>query len=416
MGAGDAVSIAVPLREASRAIRLRIDGLSVWLAPVVAFDEAAGQWVWHGRASRDLDAVTAVAAPEALGAWRIISARRFEARFSDAALAKLALGQPVSVALMMGQRRDVVTMALGGRWTEFTGRGIWVAARLQEADTDEPALIARTWSSDCPSTAEWGGAALAVEPDGRARRVRLPLDVAVSGSRQGFDFSVTRRCPGEALRHKRARLAWGLTWAGLRASDADEEWALGCTDALRACLDGAARPERCGRRWARSLCAAESFTCGAWSPYPGALTPMMDPAQTDAGWAADIDATSRRCAGVGETCALHRVHVYEAATCREPRAALVAWTSDVDARAPLYPQTDPQTAPLWEAAALRRDRWLRHGLDGRVLGPSGGEAFGMALEGERPCHNCSLYDRRLLIYRPDAGRLYVFDGLYGFDS
>ena len=238
--------------KADSEIRVRVDGLTVWVDPAVVRADGERPWRLGARASRNLQAVSGFVPDGDHGTAAIRSPRTFELAFDDAELDTLAAGVPLFVAITP-TTGDPATAAIwlaprtaehAGTWrlrvdTTVTPRWIGGGVVYRGGARSEPGWFLAADGASAPQ--------VSLEPTPDRFRLDWSATTFLLGATEPFAFRVQN---GAQLATKQARPRVVVRRLGLTRGVAEEVWARSCSGEVRTCLDalpaGSADASACG--------------------------------------------------------------------------------------------------------------------------------------------------------------------------
>ena len=226
--------------KADADLRVRVDGLTVWIDPAITRAAGDRPWRLRGRTSRNLEDVHGFVPDDAFGTAQIRSPRTFELAFDDHELSSLAAGLPLFVAITPTTGAPVsAAVWLAPRTTAFSG-----TARLRIDTTVTPRWVGGevTYRGGARADSGWslsadGASAPQVFPAPEANRYRLDwrYPAFARGATEPFRIHAQR---GDEVGTKEASARFITRRIGLTRLDPADVWAARCEAPVAACLAG----------------------------------------------------------------------------------------------------------------------------------------------------------------------------------
>jgi len=402
-------------------LRVRAGNMTVWVDRHVDIRLTNGEphAIVRGRASRNLDAAFSFVPDDSFGETTLLSARRFEVRLRGGhEVNTMFSGLPLLVSLHApsdAATQYTVQLNLRPAFTKFEGASnIFVQARTrplfvgrEEADTLRYATRVKT-SAASLTLANAGAAVVSPAPDGFDVLMTYSDLEAVWRSAAKVQFTA-----GSA--QKRAALEAKVSGIALTTLDAYDAWpAPTCSiDRYNCTLEHQGIDlETCGEYREVSACVYADI-CEITDAAPLSLSPL----DLTGAWSSQMSAYRAGCTGGGDWCSLDTIETFMLPEClaEEPTLAqLVAGTGAGSfADGSLLDRTTVQGTPTFSSGYSPGGPALFRAIDGHM---GSGEVRAWTLVEEVPCHNCSDFRSKLVLWYPAAFRVVVITGGHGYDS
>ncbi len=414
---------------------VRAGQLTLTVTSLATLTEDAGQQalIVKATASRPIDNVLSFVPDDAYGEARLTSARTFEVVLRGGhEINTMLSGLPlfVSIHTTTGTIRDYQAhLDLGAQFARFSGsRRIFLDAGIRPvaaADSKNPlryrarvttranltSLVASTPDGVFPTLAKIG-----------ARGVYASFDY--DGLAQAFTpgstpLTFTARFTDGTTAIKRASIDLRVLRVGLSTGDAYDVWPTPtCTSAKLACLvglrDDAVDWGKCGDYRETHVCAYEHLCEIA------PLSPFGLDAADSSGLGSAIERFSAACPNGGSWCHLDAITAYVVPKCLAAPATIDQVVASVLTLLP----DGPTVGTVLDDAGLGQTVLLGTSyssagpaLSGLLDGYQGGtNAVGWDAREEVPCHNCTDFRARTIVFYPSTGWVFVLDGRFGYDS
>ncbi|MDX2088706.1 MAG: hypothetical protein SFX73_12695 [Kofleriaceae bacterium] len=240
-GAGDDATDEIEIDidgKADAELRVRVDGLTVWIDPGVTRSTGARPWRLHGRTSRNLAHALAFIPDDAFGEIAVSSPRTFDISLDDRELDTLASGLPLFVSLSPTDGTSATAAIwLAPRVGDFTGT--W---RLRIDTTVTPrwiggGVVYRGGARSEPGwflSAESASAPQVFAEANDRYRLDWSASTFLAGAHTPFSFHVQRAAD---VADKQARPQFAVRRLGVTRGDAYDVWPRTCGATVRACSD-----------------------------------------------------------------------------------------------------------------------------------------------------------------------------------
>jgi hypothetical protein len=149
VGTGEAIDVDDAKADEAGEIRVRADGLTVWIRPAIETREAEGQirFVLRGRASRNLESAFSFVPDDPFGTATLVGRRAFEVELLPHEASTLFFGLPLLVSLHApGAPHDGYVVQIRGRvrLTQFAGsRSIRIDSSIKPILVGGPTIVYR---------------------------------------------------------------------------------------------------------------------------------------------------------------------------------------------------------------------------------------------------------------------------------
>jgi hypothetical protein len=404
-------------------ISVRQDGLTVWVRTVVGRKPNGAGLVAsiEGRTSRNLDEVFSWVPDDPFGRATKLSARRFRIDLDGGhELNSILSGLPIHVRLVSGARTWNAAIDVGARFVRFTG----------DASIRIDAPIAPVYVRGDANPLRYRGGVATAGGTSLTVTTSTGATAAIARTSQGrFDFDFTYPDFEKALAARtvdlhvrgpaydaRKSAAIELQATALRVTGGDPEtaWPMRtCDKSVWSCFQKAADPSTCGTYREVAVCS--------WT----------DECEFAEGGTLPFALQSREAASL--------VRAASAADAACPKTG-GSWCSVGAAKAFTFPYCVAKEPTLEEVAAAALNEDERHSYDGRfftrldratlasntifstgLLAAIDAHAGDVTFEAVRyddpqPCHNCTQFGQKYVLYYPATRVVVVIDSSFGYDS
>ncbi len=414
---------------------VRAGQLTLTVTSLATLTEDAGQQALIVKAttSRAIDHVLSFVPDDAYGEARLTGARTFEVVLGGGhEINTMLSGLPlfVSIHTTTGTIRDYqARIDFGAQFARFSGsRRIFLDAGIRPvavADSKNPLRYRARVTTKANLTSM-----LASTPDGvlptlaqiGAREVHASFDY--DGFAQAFGpgsmpVTFTARFTDGTTAIKRAGIDLRVLRVGLSTEDAYDVWPTPtCTPETLACLvglrDDAVDWGQCGDYRETQVCAYEHL-CEIVPPAPFGLD-----AADSSGLGSAIERFGAACPNGGSWCHLDSITAYVVPKCHATPATIDQVVASVLTQLP----DGPTVGTVLDDAGLGQTVLLgtSHSsagpaVSGLLDGYQGAtEAVGWDARDAVPCHNCTDFRARTIVFYPSTGWVFVLDGGFGYDS
>ncbi len=410
-------------------LRVRAGNMTVWIDRAVKVRVIDGEPVAtiSGRASRNLSVAFSFIPDDAFGVTTLISARRFEVRLRGGhEINSIFSGLPLLIGLEATGNTTLHTVRvdLTPTFTRFEGNGdVFVVAPSdaiyigrEESDPLRYRTHVRT-DSAALSLANAGAPTVMQSGDG--------FDVLMSYADLEAAWRAGTKVTFEtdAGETKRAALEGRTTQIAMTTADPYEVWpAQTCDLETYNCLleNQGIDVAGCGTYREVARCAVADI-CEVTDAAPLVLSPI----DLTFAWRTQADAYVADCDNGGAWCSLGTIASFMVPEClaEEPTLAEIvaqtaAMTNDQDfvvgafADGTVLDRASLRATPTFSSLHSSGGPALFDAIDGHM---GGGEVQGWTFVEEVPCHNCTEFRTKLMLWYPDPFRVVAIEGGHGFD-
>jgi hypothetical protein len=406
--------------------KVRAGQLTLTLNSTTSLVDENGERVLIVRAStsRRVEYVFSYVPDDAFGEARLIDPTHFELVLrAGHELNSILSGLPLLVQIRTetGTIRDYnARISLAPRLARFTGSSkVYLDAAVDPIYLVDPlnplhyrATLTTTANASSFSTTVAGAEVVADGP--RAAHVDFTYDQLATVL--GGQLGVTARFANGTTGTKRAGVDVRVVRVGLTTEDPYDTWpSPTCTDETLACLVDLDDPGRdwssCGSYRETQVCAFEHM-CEIVAPEPFTLERMNDTSIQYAREAFDA-----ACPSGGSWCHLDTLEAYALPRCQvapfaEVVDAVLATVQDPPFEGAVAP---PEQSIFLNDSYSPEGPQLFNSLRGWVGGWESPVEAWIGVE-EVPCHNCTDFVDRTILYFPERERVIVLTGGHGYDS